>query len=255
MNIMRLENKAIVVTGASSGMGKSIVELFVKEGASVVAVARRAERLAALAEELANAPGKIVPFTGDVSKKEDCDGMIDACVSNFGKLDVLVNNAGVMDNMAAVANFSDEKYEYVMGINVYGPLAATRKAVQVFLAQGNGGNIITVSSFGAQHQAAGVVYGASKAAVNAIVRHTAFTYLKDGIRSNAIAPGGINTEIGAAMGMPDPDGYGRIQGILGMNPGMGEGTDIAKAALFLASDESRFVNGQILGVDGGWSAL
>lgn len=252
---MRLENKAVVVTGASSGMGKSIVELFVKEGASVIAVARRAERLAALAESLAGEAGKIIPFTGDVSKKEDCEAMIDKCVSEFGRLDVLVNNAGVMDNMAAVANFSDEKYDYVMGINVYGPLAAMRKAVQTFQTQGGGGNIITVSSFGANHQAAGIVYGASKAAVNAAVRHTAFAYAKEGIRSNAIAPGGIATEIGSAMGMPDVDGYGRIQGIIGLNPATGEGRDIANAALFLASDESAFVNGQIIGVDGGWSAL
>ena len=142
-----------------------------------------------------------------------------------------------------------------MAINVYGPLAATRKAVNVFLAQGGGGNIITVSSFGAQHQAAGVVYGAAKAAVNAIVRHTAFVYARDGIRCNAIAPGAIKTEISTSMGMPDTDGYGRIQGILGLTPGMGEGSDIASAALFLASDESAFVNGQILGVDAGWSAL
>lgn len=252
---MRLENKAVVVTGASSGMGKSIVELFVKEGASVIAVARRAERLAALAESLAGEAGKIIPFTGDVSKKEDCEAMIDKCVSEFGRLDVLVNNAGVMDNMAAVANFSDEKYDYVMGINVYGPLAAMRKAVQTFQTQGGGGNIITVSSFGANHQAAGIVYGASKAAVNAAVRHTAFAYAKEGIRSNAIAPGAIATEIGSAMGMPDVDGYGRIQGIIGLNPATGEGRDIANAALFLASDESAFVNGQIIGVDGGWSAL
>ncbi len=252
---MRLENKAIVVTGASSGMGKAIVELFVKEGASVVAVARRTDRLTALAQSLAGEGGRILPFTGDVSRREDCEAMIDACVHEFGKLDVLVNNAGIMDNMAPAGSFLDEKYERVMAVNVYGPLAAIRKAVNVFQVQGNGGNIITVSSFGAQHQAAGVVYGAAKAAVNAIVRHTAFAYAKEGIRCNAIAPGGIKTEIATSMGMPDPDGYGRIQGILGLNPGMGEGTDIANAALFLASDESSFVNGQILGVDGGWSAL
>ena len=252
---MRLANKAIVVTGASSGMGKAIVELFVKEGASVIAVARRSDRLEALAQSLAGEAGKIVPFTGDVSKKEDCEAMIEACVTEFGKLDVLINNAGIMDNMAAAANFSDEKYQSVMAINVYGPLAAIRKAVNVFLAQGQGGNIITVSSFGAQHQAAGVVYGAAKAAVNAIVRHTAFVYAKDGIRSNAIAPGAIQTEISSSMGMPDTDGYGRIQGVLALTPAMGEGNDIANAALFLASDESSFVNGQILGVDAGWSAL
>ena len=252
---MRLANKAIVVTGASSGMGKAIVERFVKEGASVIAVARRSDRLEALAQSLAGEAGKIVPFTGDVSKKEDCEAMIEACVTEFGKLDVLINNAGIMDNMAAAANFSDEKYQSVMAINVYGPLAAIRKAVNVFLAQGQGGNIITVSSFGAQHQAAGVVYGAAKAAVNAIVRHTAFVYAKDGIRSNAIAPGAIQTEISSSMGMPDTDGYGRIQGVLALTPAMGEGSDIANAALFLASDESSFVNGQILGVDAGWSAL
>ena len=252
---MKLENKAVVVTGASSGMGKAIVELFVKEGAKVVAVARRKERLEALAESLADEPGEVVVYVGDVSKRETNEGMIDECVSRFGRLDVLVNNAGIMDNMAAVANFTDEKYESVMAVNVYGPLAAMRKAVNVFLEQGDGGNIITVSSLGAQHQAAGVVYGASKAAVNAAVRETAFAYVKDGIRSNAIAPGGINTEIAAAMGMPDMDGFGRIQGVQGLMPGTGEAIDIANAALFLASDDSSFINGQILGVDGGWGAM
>jgi len=252
---MKLENKSIVVTGASSGMGRDIVRCFVKEGANVIAVARRTERLEELAAELADAPGKIVPFTGDVSKLSDCEAMIDKAVAEFGRLDVLVNNAGVMDNMAAVANFSDEKYEQVMAINVYGPMAATRKAVQVFQAQGEGGNIITVSSVGASHQAAGVVYGASKAAINAMIRHTAFAYRLEKIRSNGIAPGGINTEISSSMGQPDGDGYGRIQGVLSLMPGTGEGMDIAQAALYLASDDSAFISGQILAVDGGWSAF
>lgn len=252
---MKLENKAVVVTGSSSGMGKAIVELFVKEGASVIAVARRKERLDELAESLANEKGKIVPFVGDVSKCEDCNAMIETCVKEFGKLDVLINNAGVMDDMSTVADTTDERYDYVMGINVYGPFAAMRKAVNVFLAQGNGGNIITVSSFGARHQAAGAIYGASKAAVNAICRHTAFVYRNDNIRSNIIAPGGISTEIATSMGMPNRDGYGRVQEIIALSPPTGEGSDIAKAALFLASDDSSYINGQIIGVDGGWSAL
>ena len=252
---MQLEGKSVVVTGASSGMGKVIVETFVREGASVVAVARRKERLEALAASLQDAPGRIVPFVGDVSKAADCEAMIDEAVKQFGRLDVLVNNAGVMDDMSTVANFTDEKYDYVMGINVYGPMAATRKAVNVFLQQGNGGNIITVTSVGASHQAAGTVYCASKAAVNAMIRHTAFVYRKDGIRCNGIAPGGINTEIATSMGMPNVDGYTRIQGVQALMPGMGEGSDIAAAALYLAGDGSRFVSGQILAVDGGWTAF
>lgn len=252
---MRLKDKAIVVTGASSGMGKAIVELFVKEGAKVVAVARRAERLEALAESLKDEAGQIVVYPGDVTKPEAAEGMIDECVKQFGRLDVLVNNAGVMDNMAAIANFTDEKYEQVMAVNVYGPLVAMRKAVNVFLAQGEGGNIITVSSLGAQHQAAGVVYGASKAAINAAIRHTAFAYAKEKIRSNGIAPGGVSTEIGAAMGMPDMDGFGRIKCIQDLMPAQGEPIDIANIALFLASDESSFISGQIVGADGAWGAF
>ncbi|MBQ8556338.1 MAG: SDR family oxidoreductase [Clostridia bacterium] len=252
---MKLVNKSVVVTGASSGMGKAIVELFVKEGANVVAVARRAERLDALKESLKDAPGKMIAYVGDVSKREDCEGMIDAAVEAFGKLDCLVNNAGVMDDMAPIANASDEKYEYVMGINVYGPMASMRKACQVFLAQGNGGNIINVSSVGSMHQAAGPVYCASKAALNAMSKNTAYMYKKEGIRCNIIAPGGIMTEIASAMGRPDVDGYTRLQGVLGLSPAPGQATDIANAALYLASDDSAYVSGVILPVDGGWMSF
>lgn len=252
---MKLEGKSIVVTGASSGMGRDIVRLFVAEGANVVAVARRAERLEELAAELAGAAGTVVPYVGDISQLEVCEGMIDKAIAEFGKLDVLVNNAGIMDDMATVASFSDEKFNALMAVNVYGPFAATRKAVQVFLEQGSGGNIITVSSVGARHQAAGVVYGASKAAVDVMIRHTAFAYRAEKIRSNGIAPGGIKTEIASSMGNVNPDGYTRIQGVQALMPGQGEASDIAHAALFLASDESSFVSGQILAVDGGWTAF
>lgn len=249
---MILEGKSVVVTGASSGMGKAIVELFVKEGANVVAVARRKERLEELKESLKDAPGKVAVCVGDVSKREDDEAMIDLAVKEFGKLDVLVNNAGVMDDMAPMANASDEKYEYVMGINVYGPMASMRKACQVFLAQGHGGNIINVSSIGSMHQAAGPIYAASKAAINAMSKNTAFMYMKEGIRCNVIAPGAINTEISSAMGAPNMDGFTRIKGVLDLHPESGSANDIANAALFLASDQSSYVNGVIMPVDGGW---
>lgn len=252
---MKLQNKSVVVTGASSGMGKAIVELFVKEGASVIAVARRKERLEDLAKSLENEAGKVIIYAGDVSKRTDCEGMIDLAVESFGKLDILINNAGVMDDMAPIAEVSDEKFNQVMDVNVYGPMAAMRKAVQVFLEQGNGGNIINVSSVGSMHQAAGPIYGASKAAVNVLTRSTAFMYKDDKIRCNAIAPGAINTEISKSMGQPNMNGYQKVSKVLALGPAPGEAMDIANTALFLASDDSAFISGDIIAVDGGWTSF
>lgn len=251
---MKLSEKSIVVTGASSGMGKAIVELFVREGANVVAVARRKERLEALAESLKDAEGRVVPFAGDVSKREDNEAMIDLAVKEFGRLDVLVNNAGVMDDMSPIGDVEDERYRSVMEVNVYGPMCGMRKAVQVFKAQGNGGNIVNVASIGAMRSAAGAVYTASKAALVAMTKNTAYMYIPDGIRCNAITPGGIATEIATSMGNPNMTGYDRVKNVMATAPAPGAPEQIATAALFLAGDDSSYVNGDVLVVDGGWIA-
>lgn len=251
---MRLKDKAIVVTGASSGMGREIVRRFVKEGANVIAVARRKERLEELAESLKEFPGKVIPFPGDVSKQEDNEKAINAAVEHFGRLDVLVNNAGIMDDMSPIGDFSNEKLEKIFQVNVYGPMYAMRKAVAVFKEQGTGGNIINVASLGAMRSCAGAVYCASKAALVSASKNTAFMYQPEGIRCNVIAPGGIQTEIATSMGMPNMAGYGRVQKVLATSPAPGSAESIANAALFLASDESDYVNGDVLVVDGGWNA-
>ncbi len=249
-----LSGKVAVVTGASSGMGREIVALFVKEGASVVAVARREERLKALAEELKNEEGSVAVYPGDISSKEVNEGMIDCAVSTFGRLDILVNNAGIMDDMAGVADFSDEKLEKVFAVNVYGPFYATRKAVNTFKAQGTGGSIVHIASEGANKTCAGAVYCASKSAVVTLSRNTAYMYMKEGIRSNAVIAGGFKTEIGTSMGMPNMECYGRIKPVLDTAPEVGDPVEIAKACLYLASDQASYVSGAELAVDGGWCA-
>lgn len=254
---MRLENKSIVVTGASAGIGRAIVELFASEGANVVAVARRGNLLDELAESLADAPGRVMPFAGDIGEEKTSDGMIDLAVKTFGKLDVLVNDAGIMDDNTAIADMSNEMLYELFRVNTFGALYAMRKAVQVFLAQGDetGGNIINIASVGAIHQTAGVAYCASKAAIASATRNTAFMYLENGIRCNAISPGGVLTDIPLVMPPSDPFGFGRTSSLLTHSPEMGMPEDLAQVALFLASDESHFVNGTIVTADGGWTCF
>lgn len=251
---MRLEGKSVVVTGASSGMGKCIVERFAREGANVIAVARRKERLDALAAELADAPGKVIPYAGDISLQEVNEGAIELAVKEFGRLDVLVNNAGIMDDMGPIGDVTNEKIQQLYAVNVFGPMYAMRKAVQVFLAQGGGGNIINVASVGALRSCAGAIYCGTKAALVAMTKNTAYMYQPQGIRCNAIAPGGFATEISNSMGMPNMAGYGRVKNVLATAPAPGDPVEIANAALFLASDEAKYISGDVLVVDGGWIA-
>ena len=156
---------------------------------------------------------------------------IDMAVKEFGRLDILINNAGVMDDMSPIGDVKNEKIDQVFAVNVYGPMYSMRKAVQVFLSQGGGGNIINVASLGAMRTAAGAVYCASKAAVVSLTKNTSFMYAPDGIRCNAIAPGGIATEISSSMGMPNMAGYGRVQKVLATAPAPGSAEQIAARLL------------------------
>ncbi|HAQ39445.1 MAG TPA: 3-ketoacyl-ACP reductase [Clostridiales bacterium] len=253
---MRLKGKTAVVTGASSGMGKEIAYYFAKEGANVLAVARRAERLNELVEETKDFEGNVAEYAADVTDKDKVEGMIDETIKQFGKLDILVNNAGIMDDMSGVGDVDDEMFDKVFDINVKSVLFAMRKAVKYFEEVG-GGVIINVASIGGLHGGiAGATYTASKHAVVGLTKNTGFMYAKKNIRCNAICPGGIATEIGSGdfMQKINKEGAERTGLGLALNPRYGKGSEIASVAVFLASDDSGFVNGQCIQVDGGWTA-
>ncbi|MCD8187385.1 MAG: SDR family oxidoreductase [Ruminococcus sp.] len=250
---MRFENKSVIVTGASSGMGRQIALDFAKEGATVIAVARRKERLEALAAEAESFAGKIIPYPGDVSQEETVNGMVDYAVKELGRLDVLVNNAGVMDEFTPVGELTNELWNKVMKVNLEGPVFAMRRAVQVMLNQEQGGNIVNVASIGGVCGArAGAAYTASKHALVGITKNTAYMYVGK-IRCNVICPGGVETEVMNGQDNISQLGVGRIMAGLDRAIPQGQSADISSAVLYAASDEARFMTGSVLVVDGGVS--
>lgn len=253
---MKLKDKVAVVTGASSGMGKDIAYLFAKEGATVYAVARRLEKLENLAESVKAFEGKIIPYAGDLSNKEEAEKAIDFAYRDSGKLDILVNNAGIMDNFSPVGDVSDIMLEKVFSLNIYAHFYTSRKAINIFLKEGHG-NIINIASIAGLYGArAGAVYTASKHAVVGLTKNTGYMYAKKNIRCNAICPGGVDTEIGTGefMKQTNQEGLNIIMANIDANPRNGKAIEIAKLALFLASDDSSLINGQCITADSGWTA-
>lgn len=253
---MRLENDVAVVTGAGSGMGRAITKLFAQEGAKVVAVDLGEEGVSSLLPEIKGAKGEVVFYKADVSKREDAEGMIDFALEKYGKLDILINNAGIMDNMMPVNELNDELWDKVLHVNLYGVMYACRRAVNVMLQQPGGGRIVNTASVGGiQGSRAGTAYTASKFGVVGLTRNVGFMFATKGIRCNAICPGGIETNIGMGLRSPSTFGMERATSGVGASPRTGQAEEVAYAALFLASQESSFVNGTTLVVDGGWTAF
>jgi NAD(P)-dependent dehydrogenase (short-subunit alcohol dehydrogenase family) len=251
---MRLENKVAVITGAASGMGKAMATRFAAEGAKVVAADWHGEALDAVVAEIKSTGASIIAVQGDVSKKEDAERIINEAVLAFGRVDVLCNNAGVMDLNQGVGELDDDMWKRVMGINVDGPMFLSRRVVPLMVAQGSGSIINTASVAGLGGGAAGAAYTVSKHALVGLTRATAYRYALEGIRCNAMACGAVETNISQSVDPTkfDPDGSARHQTYYGLIPATLKAEDIANLALFLASDESQHINGAIIPADGGW---
>lgn len=254
---MRLKDKVAVITGAASGMGLAMAKRFTAEGARVVAGDWNAQRLDEAVATIKGSGGTIVGSQGNIAEQETAERLIELALSTFGQLDVLVNNAGVMDYMQGVGELSDEVWHRVLGINLEGPMFTSRRAVQHMLGHG-GGSIVNIASTAGLHGgAAGAAYTASKHGLVGLTRSTAWMYAKRAIRCNAICPGATMTNIVESMPQEklDPLGAARAGEFAALAPAYLVPDDIAALALFLASDESRHINGAIIPADGGWDAV
>ena len=251
---MRLENKVTLITGAGSGIGRESALLFAKEGARVVAVDLKKETAEETAGMIEKAGGKSAAFAADVSKAKDAEGMIAFAEKTFGALNVVFNNAGVFHPKdESVTTTTEEIWDMVIDINLKGVFLGCQFAIPALLRAG-GGSIINTASFVAILGAAvpQIAYTASKGAVLSMTREIAVEFARKGIRANALCPGPVDTPLLAQL-MSDPARKQRR--LVHIPPGrLAQAREIAQAALFLASDESSYVNGATFTVDGGITA-
>lgn len=251
-----LDQKVAVITGAGSGIGKSTVEMFLQEGASCVAADMNMDSLNALVEGVGEEyADKVKPFQVNVSDRAQVEAMIDYCVQTFGGMDILMNNAGIMDNLLPIAEMSDDVWDRLMSVNLNSVMYGCRKAVQYFLSTRREGVIINTASLsGLCAGRGGCAYTTSKFGVVGLTKNVAFMYGDAGIRCNAICPGNTNTNIGKGMQQPSHLGMSKATtGYKGASRS-GKPEEVAAAAVFLASPQAEFINGETLTIDGGWSA-
>jgi 3-oxoacyl-[acyl-carrier protein] reductase len=242
----RLAGRTAIITGAAQGIGYCVSELFGREGASVVVVDVDEAKTAEAAGKLAAAGVAALAVKADVSKYEDCAAAVQAALEKFGRVDVLVNNAGVTrDNL--VMRLADADWDLVLDINLKGTFNFT-KAVARSMLKARTGRIINIASIvGQQGNAGQANYSASKGGVIALTKTCAREFASRGVLVNAIAPGFIRTRMTDSI--PEEARAKLLEAILLGR--MGEPEDIARAALFLAGPDSSYITGQVLGVNGG----
>jgi NAD(P)-dependent dehydrogenase (short-subunit alcohol dehydrogenase family) len=250
----RLLGKSALVTGAAAGIGRATAELFAREGARLTVADINSAGLATLRDSLANVTGDVAVVTADVSKPDDVRRMINVAVDHYGRLDIAVANAGIIP-LASVVEATADDWEEVMAIDGRGMFLTCKYAIQQMLING-GGSIICLSSIsGVAGQARQSTYGPAKFVASGLTKHLAVEWAGKGIRVNAVAPGTINTE--RVQRLPEePGGPEYLEVIKAAHPmgRLGEPSEVAKAILFLASDEASFITGAILPVDGGFLA-
>ncbi|MEM3403669.1 MAG: glucose 1-dehydrogenase [Nitrososphaeria archaeon] len=251
---MRLKDKICIVTGASRGIGRAIALTFGREGGLVVVnYSKNKEKAEGVINEIIKNGGKAVIAHADVSNKEEVFQMVNKIGAEFKRIDVLVNNAGIVWKPTKILDGTTEEWERVLSVNLLGSYYCIQAAARFMIKQ-NYGKIINISSLASIGTVFGeqVAYGPSKAAINILTKRLAFELGQYNINVNAIAPGLIKTEI-LSLGRTEEELneiYNKLARAAALGR-IGEPQDIANVALFLASDESNFITGQVIVVDGG----
>ncbi len=252
---MRLKDKSCIITGGGSGIGRAACLMFAKEGARLVIADKRKDQAQAVADECVKLGAKAIAIEVDVTKSADAKRMVDETVKAYGRLDVLLNNAGY-GIAGSVVETDEDAWEDLMAVNVRGVYLCTKYAIPAMTANGGGSIVNTasvVAAVGIKNRAA---YCASKGAVAALTRAVAIDHVAEGIRCNAIAPGTINTPYFEDILAKSPDAAAILKGLEDrqLMRRLGTPDEIAAGMLFLASDESSFATGSILTIDGGMTA-
>ena len=243
----RLKGKVAVITGGNSGVGEATAKLFAKEGAVVVITARREAALTKVAEEIKAAGGEAFAVSTDISKPEDPERLMELVLKKYGKIDILINNAGILETgLKPIDRFLDEDLDRIVETNQKGTMRCMRAAAR---RMQSGASIVNVASVAGVKGCGGAAYVASKAAVIGVTKHTALRFQQTGIRCNAISPGHILTDLTqVTWDHPTRADYLRERIAMGRP---GEPDELVGMAIMLASDASTYMTGQAYHVDGG----
>jgi NAD(P)-dependent dehydrogenase (short-subunit alcohol dehydrogenase family) len=254
VGLARMQEKPVVVSGAALGIGRATAAKFAEEGAFLIIQDIQERPLLAFRDELRRTGARVESIVGDVSRVEDCQAMIRAAVDAYGRVDVVVANAGII-TLGDVVESTVDDWEKVMAVDGRGMFLTCKYAVEAMIKTG-GGCIICVSSIsGVAGQNRQATYGPAKFVATGLTRHLAVEWASRGIRVNAVAPGTINTERVKAMAK-EPGGREYLEAVKKGHPmgRLGEPEEVANAILFLASEEASFITGAVLTVDGGYLA-
>jgi len=248
----QLSGKVAIVTGASSGIGYETAKLFAKEGAKVVVTARRQAELNALVAEIENSGGEAVAVAGDIKDEQLARALVETAVGRYGGLDIAFNNAGSVGEIASVPEISTATWSEVLATNLTSAFLGAKHQIPAMVKRGGGSIIFTSTFVGHTVGFPGLgAYAASKAGLTGLMQVIASEYGAHGIRANALLPGGTDTPMGRAV-INTPEARAFVEGLYALKR-LARPEEIARSALYLASDASSFTTGACLMTDGGVS--